>query len=123
LKPHHLLFEEERVVVLDLDKFAAGEPMLDVTSMLMPLRRELKTRLLGTSAARVFAEEYFARVPQAWEQRLAPYYAWAIFDEASDFARNPRRGDASTGTNRRTRREERVEPLFEEAIGVLAGRV
>ena len=49
LKPHHLLFEEESVVLLDLDKFAAGEPMLDVTSMLMPLRRERKTRLAGTS--------------------------------------------------------------------------
>src|SRR5215212_6368118 len=29
LKPPHILVEEERVVLLDLDKFAAGDPMLD----------------------------------------------------------------------------------------------
>ena len=123
LKPPHLLFDEERVVLLDLDKFAAGDPMLDVTSMLMPLRRERKTRLAGTSLARVFAEEYFARVPREWEQRLTPHYAWAILDEASEFAMNPRKSDAGAKISRRVRREQRVEPLLEDAIGVLAGRV
>ena len=109
LKPAHLLFEEERVVLLDLDKFAAGEPMLDVTSMLMPLRRERKTRLAGTSLARVFAEEYFAHVPAAWEQRLAPHYAWAILSEATAFAVSPGKGQAGAKNSRPERREQRVE--------------
>jgi hypothetical protein len=122
LKPAHLLFEDGRVVLLDLDKFAAGEPMLDVTNMLMPLRRERKTRLAGTSLARVFAEEYFACVPPAWEHRLAPHYAWAILSEASAFAVNPRKGEAGAKASRPVRREQRVEPLLEEAKAALSGQ-
>jgi hypothetical protein len=121
LKPAHLLFQEESVVLLDFDKFAAGEPMLDVTNMLMPLRRERKTRLAGTSLDRVFAEEYFAHVPAAWAQRLAPHYAWAIFSEATAFAVNPGKGDAGAKPGRPIRREHRVEPLLEEAKTALAG--
>ena len=121
LKPAHLLFQEESVVLLDIDKFAAGEPMLDVTSLLMPLRRERKTRLAGTALDRVFAEEYFAHVPTAWAQRLAPHYAWAIFNEATAFAVNPGKGEAGAKSGRPVRREQRVERLLEEARTVLGG--
>src|SRR4051794_13951880 len=123
LKPAHLLLEEDRVVLLDLDKFAAGEPMLDVTSMLMPLRRERKTRLAGTSLARVFAEEYFPHVPADWEQRLAPLYAWAVLSEATAFAVSPRKNLADVKNNRPQRREQRVDVLIEEARAMLAGGV
>jgi hypothetical protein len=121
LKPAHLLFQEESVVLLDIDKFAAGEPMLDVTSLLMPLRRERKTRLAGTALDRVFAEEYFAHVPTEWAQRLAPHYAWAIFNEATAFAVNPGKGEAGAKSGRPVRREQRVERLLEEARIVLGG--
>ena len=122
LKPPHILVEEERVVLLDLDKFAAGEPMLDVTSMLMPLRRERKTRLAGTSLADVFAEEYFAHVPPAWKERLAPHYAWAILREAAVFATAPGKSLDGEKTSRPEKREHRVETLVEEARAMLDGR-
>jgi hypothetical protein len=121
LKPAHLLLKEDRVVLLDLDKFAAGEPMLDVTSMLMPLRRERKTRLAGTSLARVFAEEYFAHVPAAWKQRLTPLYAWAVLSEATAFAVSPKKKQSQVKANRLPRREQRVDVLVEEARAILAG--
>jgi Phosphotransferase enzyme family len=124
LKPPHILVEEERVVLLDLDKFAAGDPMLDVTSMLMPLRRERKTRLAGTSLADVFAEEYFGHMPATWEPRLAPLYAWALLREASVFAAS--RGKSLDGDGDKIshpeRREHRVEVLVDEARAMLAGR-
>jgi hypothetical protein len=122
LKLAHLLLNERCVVLLDLDKFAAGEPMLDVTNMLVPLRRERKTRTAGTSLARVFAEEYFAHVPAAWEQRLIPHYAWAILKEASGFATGLAQVPAEARSSRRERRENHVDLLLDEARELLAGR-
>jgi hypothetical protein len=117
-----LLLDKERVVLLDLDKFAAGDPMLDVTSMLVPLRRDRKTRLAGTSLARVFAEEYFAHVPAAWERRLNPHYAWAILKEAASFATGPVEEQSGVKSGRRERRENHVDFLVEEARILLTGR-
>jgi hypothetical protein len=122
LKPPHILVEEERVVLLDLDKFAAGEPMLDVTSMLMPLRRERKTRLAGTSLADVFAEEYFAHVPPAWKGRLTPHYAWAILREAAVIATASGKSLDGGKTSRAGKLGRRVETLVEEARAMLDGR-
>ena len=109
LKPLHFLVEVDRVVLLDLDKFAAGDPMLDVTKVLVPLHRERDSGLPGSSLARVFAEEYFAHVPAEWEQRLAPHYAWAILgsgvlgrngtEEESDGAR-PRAPRSGSGASK-----------------------
>jgi len=122
LKPPHILVEEDRVVLLDLDKFAAGDPMLDVTSMLMPLRRERKTRLAGTSLADVFAEEYFGHMPANWEQRLPPLYAWALLREASVFAASHGKSRDGDKISHPERREHRVEVLVDEARAMLDGR-
>ena len=119
LKPLHLLFEDERVVLLDFDKFAAGEPMLDVTNMLVLLRREQKT---DATLARVFTEEYFAHVPAAWEQRLAPHFAWAMLSEASAFAIGLGKSSAEAKTSRPEKRERNVDILVEDARAILAGR-
>jgi aminoglycoside phosphotransferase (APT) family kinase protein len=83
LKPIHVLFADDRVVLLDLDKFAAGDPMLDVMNMLVILGWGRLRRPGLPALARAFGEEYFAHVPRAWEQRLAPHYAWALLGEAS----------------------------------------
>jgi hypothetical protein len=119
LKPLHFLVEDNRVVLLDFDKFAAGEPMLDVTSMLMLFRRE---RTMGASLASVFAEEYFAHAPAAWEQRFAPHYAWAILVEASAHAVGLGKSRAATNSSRPEKRNHRVDNLVEEARAVLAGQ-
>jgi aminoglycoside phosphotransferase (APT) family kinase protein len=122
LKPLHFLFEDERVVLLDLDKFAGGDPMLDVTKVLVPLRRERESCLPGTSLASVFAEEYFAHVPEAWERWLAPHYAWAVLRAASSVETAP--GNELDGARTRTRekREQSVDMLLEEARAMLAAR-
>jgi hypothetical protein len=122
LKLAHVLLDEDRVVLLDLDKFAAGEPMLDVVSMLMPLRREQESDSTGSSLARAFAEEYFAHVPAEWKQRLIPHYAWALLREASAFGSGAGAGQGKAKPGRRERRENRAESLIEEARAVLAGR-
>jgi aminoglycoside phosphotransferase (APT) family kinase protein len=44
LKPQHVVFDADRVVLLDLDTFGTGEPMLDVTSILIALRHGRKSR-------------------------------------------------------------------------------
>jgi hypothetical protein len=96
--------------------------MLDVTSMLMPLRRERKTRLAGTSLADVFAEEYFGHMPATWEQRLAPLYAWALLREASVFAASQGKSQDGDKISHPERREHRVEVLVDEARAILDGR-
>jgi streptomycin 6-kinase len=122
LKLPHVLFEDERVVLLDLDKFAAGEPMLDVTNLLVPLRRERKTPVDRIPLARVFAEEYFAHVPAAWEQRLAPHYAWAILREATAFATDLGKSLAGPKATRPERPDNHVDMLVDEARAMLLGR-
>jgi aminoglycoside phosphotransferase (APT) family kinase protein len=123
LKPLHFLFEDERVVLLDLDKFAAGDPMLDVTKVLVPLRRERESCLPGTSLARIFADEYFAHVPVAWERWLAPRYAWAILRAASSAETGPGKGPDGARTRASQKREQGVDTLVEEARAMLASHV
>jgi Phosphotransferase enzyme family len=122
LKPLHFLVEVDRVVLLDLDKFAAGDPMLDVTKVLVPLHRERDSCLPGSSLARVFAEEYFAQVPAEWEQRLAPHYAWAILRAASSAETGPRKTSDGARPRASEKRERGVEILVEEARAMLANR-
>jgi hypothetical protein len=119
LKPGHVLFDHDRVIVLDLDKFAAGDAMLDVTSMLIHLGRGWR----GTDArllTRAFVTEYFADAPSGWEQRLAPHYAWALFGEAATAAKSLAQAAARAAEDR-ARHEQRLSFLLEEAKAVLAG--
>jgi aminoglycoside phosphotransferase (APT) family kinase protein len=132
LKLAHVVLGADRVVLLDLDKFAAGDPMLDVTHLLFHLRRG------GSAVTRAFAEEYFGHVPAAWKPRLAPHYAWALLTEASavdrgvegprDTSRSRRAGrnggkspEEESGS-RRARPEKSSASLLEEAHAVVAGR-
>ena len=118
LKPLHLLMDEERVVLLDLDKFAAGDPMLDVANMRVPLLRERNT---GAALARVFETEYFAHAPAPWRQRLA-LYAWALLADAATFAVGFRKGQAEVRARRPGNWDQLVNFLVDEARAVLARR-
>jgi hypothetical protein len=86
-------------------------------------RAQRKTRLGGTSLARDIVRKYFAHVPAAWEQRLAPHYAWAILYETSEFAMSPGKHLARFKPRCMERREQKVDMLEEEARAVLAGRM
>ena len=115
LKPSHVRLDGERVILLDLDKFAAGEPMVDVTNLLFHLRRR------GSSVTRAFIEEYFRHVPGTWEQRLVPYYAWDLLTEASSSSKSGKEALGGLKSDR-AKREKRLNSLLTEAQAVLAGQ-
>ena len=120
LKPGHVLFDHDRVIVLDLDKLAAGDAMQDVTSMLIHLGRERRGGKDARALTRAFVTEYFADVPTGWEQRLAPHYAWALLGEASSAAKSVAQ-TAARAAEDRARHEQRLNFFLEEAQAVLAG--
>ena len=119
LKPAHVLFDHDRVVVLDLDKLAAGDAMQDVTNLLIHLGPARRGRTDARSLARAFVTEYFAGAPIGWEQRLAPYYAWALLGEAANVAKIVARTAVGAAVDR-ARHEQRLSFLLEEAQVVLA---
>ena len=119
LKPGHVVFDDDRVVVLDLDKFAAGDAMQDVTSMLIHLSRERRGRKDTRALTRAFVTEYFADAPTGWEQRLAPHYAWALLGEAATAAKSM--AQTAARAEDRAGHEQRLSLLLEEAQAVLAG--
>lgn len=107
-KPPHLLLGREQVTLLDLDKFASGEPMLDVISM---VRRLGPRHQLGA----LFARTYFRHAPSAWQARFAPHYAAVLLEEAAGLERAVR---ARLQTSPQ-RRDERVGQTLEKARQVL----
>lgn len=115
LKPDHFFLDGERTIFIDLDAFAKADPVLDPAHLLARLaipalfpvpREETHT------AAREFAEEYFAHVPSTWHDRLPFHYAGILLKKAQ-------------GSFRRQVPDwpERIATLLEEAKASLAGRV
>jgi thiamine kinase-like enzyme len=115
LKPDHVLLDGDRVVMIDFDKFVAGDPMLDVVS----LWRKLGSGQMGNGIdlGNPFVEEYLAHVPASWEHRLAPNLAAALLADASKADRR-KRDVAPT-----TRDRGREVALLAEARRVLADSV
>jgi len=92
LKPDHVLIDDDRTALLDLDLFAGADPVLDVGSMLaklagMRVRRGAEPARLAASA-NAFAEAYFEAVPARWRNRLPCHHAAALLQEASGCFRN-----------------------------------
>lgn len=106
-KPPHLLLGREHATLLDLDKFAAGEPMLDVISM---VRRLGPRHQLGS----LFARAYFRHAP-AWQARFAPHYAAVLLEEAAGLERAVRARPHTAPQ----RRDERVGQTLARARQVL----
>jgi Ser/Thr protein kinase RdoA (MazF antagonist) len=83
LKPAHILLDGERIVLMDLDKFASADPVLDVAQLVYSLTKAkgLENHLAQDSRQAVawaFVEEYFAHVPEAWRARL-PLHLGGLF--------------------------------------------
>ena len=106
LKPDHVLLCNGRVTFIDLDYFAAADPILDPALILarlaaMPhLLPVPRNRVL--SAARAFADEYFSRVPASWRERLRLHFAGATLEIAQGYFR-------------------RQEPEWPERVAALVG--
>jgi hypothetical protein len=115
LSPDAIFLDDEGTTFIDLDSFAKADPVLDpahllarlVVPALFPIASER-----ARTAAREFAEEYFAHVPGAWQDRLPFHYAGALLKKAHGFFRRQAPGWP-----------EKIATLLEEARASLAGRV
>ncbi|MDQ4129155.1 MAG: hypothetical protein M3151_14610 [Actinomycetota bacterium] len=108
----HVLVEGDRLALIDLDEFAAADPILDVARFLGPLAtaplRISFPREHALPAAHAFVEEYFAHVPPEWRERLPLHYTIAILKMAVGYSRRQEPGYA-----------DKVEFLVREARGYL----
>jgi hypothetical protein len=115
LSPDAIFVDADRTTFIDLDSFARADPVLDpahllarlVVPALFPVPRER-----ARTAAREFAEEYFAHVPGGWQERLPFHYAGTLLKKAHGFFR---RQEADW--------PGKIATLLEEARASLAGRV
>lgn len=113
LKPDHVFIHGDRTVFIDLDSFAGADPVLDPALLLarlaampdlLPVPRA-RTRM----AADVFAEEYFARVPNSWRETLHLHYAGALLEVAHGFFRRQERDWPAKVANLIRQAEEALE--------------
>jgi hypothetical protein len=116
LKPDHIFVDGERTIFIDLDSLAKADPVLDPAHLLVrlaampalfPIPRER-----ARTAAREFAEEYFAHVPSTWQERLPFHYAGTLLEVAHGFFRR-----------QAPDWPDRIATLLEEARASLAGGV
>jgi Phosphotransferase enzyme family len=85
LSPDHIFVDGERTIFIDLDSLAKADPVLDPAHLLVRLTKPAQfpiPRERTRTAAREFAEEYFAHVPGAWQERLPFHYAGALLKAA-----------------------------------------
>ena len=114
LKPAHIIVNGDSVALIDLDKFAMADPVVDVANLLFLLPSgSSQHHLSHGGVAQAFVEEYFGRVPEAWRARLPLHYAAALLKKA---AYGFHRRQASGGV-------ERVEAMVERAKDSLAGKI
>jgi hypothetical protein len=117
LKLDHILLDGGRAALIDLDGFAEADPVLDAANVLahlagMRFRFPLVSEDRWWKAAQIFADEYFALVPDAWRDRLPVHYAGAILKVAVGFFRRQEPGWS-----------DKIAILVKEAEDPLAGRV
>jgi hypothetical protein len=111
----HVMVEGDRLALIDLDSLAEADPVLDVAILLTHLTTFSLITVLHRDraqvAARVFVEEYFAYVPEAWHARLSLLYADSVIQTA-----------AGIFITQQPDWSDKVELLIEEAKASLAGR-
>jgi len=117
LKPPHILLDGDSVALIDLDKFAMADPVLDVVDLLVSLDRVSRRSSLPhdhypQAVVQAFVEEYFAHVPEAWRVRLPLHYAGNVLKKATLALRHQSPGWSG-----------KVEAFLDEARGSLAGKV
>jgi aminoglycoside phosphotransferase (APT) family kinase protein len=114
LKPDHMLIDGDRVSLIDFDLMGRADPVVDIAHMLAFLRlaEERSRSQLGQpeSAAQIFAQEYFAHVPPAWQSRLPLYHAMTGILKAGGLSRR-----------QRSRQGDLVEAVLREGKALLSG--
>jgi hypothetical protein len=107
LHAKHILLDGDRLALLDLDRFAKADPVLDVARLLTGLKNAPFSPhpVRDETAARAFTEEYFAHVPEVWRARLPLHYAGNLLKVAAGDVRKqrpdwPAKADARIGEAR-----------------------
>ncbi len=94
LKQGHILVDSEVVTILDFDKMAMGDPLIDVANVVATLgaEREGSARRAARreNLADIFVEEYFSRVPADWAALFPVHLARATLLEAATTGRGNR---------------------------------
>ena len=86
LKPDHIFVADGRVIFIDLDSVALGDPVRDPAHLYAHLRARVGMDGLQPDRARVAAtaliDEYVDCVPPSWRQRLPLHCAGALIEVA-----------------------------------------
>lgn len=106
LKQGHILIDPEAVTILDFDKMAMGDPLIDVANVVATLgaEREGSARRAARreNMTEIFVDEYFRHVPADWAALFPAHLARATLLEAATTGRGQR------GRQGTTHREERI---------------
>jgi hypothetical protein len=84
LKLDHVLLDDGRPALVDMDSCAAADPVLDPATLLARMFAAPFEHPVGREPVRAamdaFADAYFATVPAGWRERLGPHYAGALLE-------------------------------------------
>jgi hypothetical protein len=113
LKQGHILVDSETVTILDFDKMALGDPLIDVANVVATLgaQREGSARRasLRENLAGIFVEEYFSHAPAEWAPLFPAHLARATLLEAATTGRGNR------GRRSSSHREDRLVAALRRA--------
>jgi hypothetical protein len=86
LKTDHIFLSGDRVIFIDLDSVALGDPVRDPAHLWAHIAGRVGLDALSPESARVAAEafvgEYFIHVPKSWRQRFPLHCAGALVEVA-----------------------------------------
>ena len=118
LKQGHILVSPEMVTILDFDKMAMGDPLIDVANVVATLgaEREGSARRAARreNLAEMFVDEYFSHAPAEWAALFPTHLARATLLEAATTGRGNR------GRKGTPHREERLISALRRAEELLA---
>lgn len=118
LKQGHILVNPQAVTILDFDKMAMGDPLIDVANVVATLgaEREGSARRAASrgNLAQIFVDEYFSHVPSDWAALFPAHLARATLLEAATTGRGNR------GRKGVARPEDRLASALRRAEELLA---
>jgi thiamine kinase-like enzyme len=86
LKTDHIFLSNDRVILIDLDSAALGDPVRDpahlVAHIVARVGLDSMPRERARAVAGAFVEEYFAHVPEPWRERFSLHCAGALVEVA-----------------------------------------
>ncbi len=91
LKPDHIFLDGDRVIFIDLDSVALGDPVRDPAHLFAYLAAgvglDSMPREQARAAAVALVEEYFAHVPKPWRKSFPVHCAGALIEVAGGIFR------------------------------------